>query len=229
MKGTRHEVTARQTLPEPDLNCTRLNPVYRFDVSFHLDERLHEIPNNPEQMQQALDYLQYQLLEPDEVERRVRARLYGLIGVYARILGDFCRAREALMEAIALSKELRDLRLLTLNLLRLAQVYQWQHQYDFSERLIEEAIGYYTNNPSLKAYLDFAYQYAGKCKFEQQQYEQARWYFEQALVIRQRRGNASLLKATQLVLKITRKRLSAMADQAITQACSGLVSNGAIA
>ncbi|MDY6786485.1 MAG: hypothetical protein SW833_28905, partial [Cyanobacteriota bacterium] len=144
MKGKRNRTVTGQTLSEPDLSFTRLNPIYRFDVSFHIDDKLHEIPNNPKQMQQALDYLQVQLLNPDEVDRRVQARLYGLIGVYSRILGDFCQAREALMAAIALSKELKDLRLLALNLLRLAQVYQWQHQYDFSDRLIEKALGYYT-------------------------------------------------------------------------------------
>jgi tetratricopeptide (TPR) repeat protein len=229
MKGTRHKTVARQTLPEPDLSCTRLNPIYRFDVSFHIDEKLHEIPNNPEQMQQALDYLQEQLLNPNAVDERVQARLYGLIGVYARILGDFCQAREALMAAIALSKELKDVRLLALNLLRLAQVYQWQHQYELSDRLIEEALSYYTNNPTLSAYLDFAYQYAGKCKFEQQQYQKAHWYFEQALIIRQRRGNPSLLKATQLVLELTRKRLSAVTEQAIATACSNFTSSGAMA
>jgi tetratricopeptide (TPR) repeat protein len=201
-----------QNIADPGLGCPPLNPVHLFDLSFHINERLHEIPNNPEQMEQALDYLHEQLHENDD-NKVVHARIYGIIGIYARILGDFPRARTALLEAIALSKQLKNLRLLALNLLRLAQVYQWQHQYDLSDRLLDEAFAYYTNDFTLKPYLDFAYQYAGKCKFEQQQYEQAQWYFEQALAIRQRRGNAPLLAATQLVLHITRQQLASAPER----------------
>lgn len=217
-----------QNIADPCLDCTSLNPVHLFDVSFHLDERLHEVPNNPEQMEQALDYLRDQIDE-SEGDCFVQARLYGLIGVYARILGDFPQARSALLEAIALSKQLRNLRLLSLNLLRLAQVYQWQQKYDLSDRLLEEAFGYYTNNATLSAYLDFAYQYAGKCKFEQQQYEQAQWYFEQALKIRASRGHTSLFQATQLVLKITQKRLTAIAKPLVEANSVDLIPTGAIA
>ncbi|MDJ0634958.1 MAG: tetratricopeptide repeat protein [Xenococcaceae cyanobacterium MO_188.B29] len=94
-----------------------------------------------------------------------------------------------------------DQRLKTKSQIRLAHVYQWQQDYRISEKLFTEAIASCQQNPHLKCYLDFAYQHMGKCKFDRQLYEEARYYFEQALSLRLIKGDRSLIDSTRLALE----------------------------
>lgn len=184
-----------------------MGPIYiPFNISYYLDERLREIPQDPAQMKRAIDFLQDQL-ETNKGNTSFQIRCYGLIGVYARLLRDFSLARQALMKAVRLSQELGDERCTALNLLRLAQVYQWQKRYALCDRLFADAFDRFAKNPELKSDLDFAYQYAGKYHFELGNLTQAVRYFQQALTIRQSKGNPALLEATQLALKMSQQQL----------------------
>lgn len=178
-----------------------------FDVSFHFNEQLREIPNSPEQMQRAVDFLQLQL-ENTTNNLRQQLYLYSVIGVYARILGNFQLAYTALTNAIALSEQLNDECLKMINELRLAHLYQWQQRYALSDRLFQELLERCSSNPKLEQYLDLVYQHAGKLKFDQGQYELAQHYFEQALALRWRKGDRRLIKSTQFALKITQKQFA---------------------
>jgi tetratricopeptide (TPR) repeat protein len=179
-----------------------------FDISFQFDEQLHEIPNAPKEVQSAVEFLQQQL---DEVQNNRRQQIYylGLIGVYARILNDFSLSNTALTTAIALSRELNDEVLKTINQLRLAHLYQWQQQYEQSDRLFKKLLIRCINNPALASCLDFVYQHTGKSQFDQQQYTKAQKYFEQALALRLRKGDSTLIASTQFALQMTQKQLAA--------------------
>ncbi|MCX5964881.1 MAG: tetratricopeptide repeat protein [Cyanobacteria bacterium] len=180
-----------------------------FDASYHFDDDLHDIPNNPTEMRQALTFLQSQL-DDDTIDLKYRIQLLGLIGGYARILKDFSIAQQALDSAIDLSELIGDMRLRTANLIRLAHVYQWQQDYRISEELFEAAIASCQQNSDLESYLDFAYQHVGKCKFDQQQYEAAQHYFEQAMSLRISKADQSLIDSTQIAIDaVKRRRVSA--------------------
>jgi tetratricopeptide (TPR) repeat protein len=185
-----------------------------FDVSFHFDERLREIPNAPDEMQRAVDFLLAQVNEA-KINLHQQLYFYGLIGVYARILGDFPLTHNALTTAmpkavrfatIALSEELEDELLKAVNQLRLAHLYQWQQQYTLSDRLFRELLVRCVSNPNLEPYLDFVFQHAGKSKFDQGRYATAQKYFQWALAIRLIKGDPSLIESTQFALKITRRQ-----------------------
>lgn len=88
-----------------------------FDVSYHFNEDLQDVPNNPTEMRQALTFLQSQLNE-DEIETRHRIQLLGLLGGYARMLKDFLAEEQALTSAIELSESLGDKRLKTANMVK---------------------------------------------------------------------------------------------------------------
>jgi tetratricopeptide (TPR) repeat protein len=179
-----------------------------FDVSFHFNEDLHDIPNNPAEMRQALTFLQSQL-KSDAIETKCQIQLLGLIGGYARMLKDFAVGQQSLTLAVELSELIGDRRLRTANLIRLAQVYHWQQNYTIAEALFEEAIAICQRDIYLASYLDFAYQHAGKCKFDRQQYEEARYYFERALSLRNSKGDRSLIDSTQLAIHTVDRRISA--------------------
>jgi tetratricopeptide (TPR) repeat protein len=168
-----------------------------FDVSYHFNKDLQDIPNNPAEMRQAMTFLQAQLTR-DKTVGRHQIKLLGLFGTYARMLKKLVAAKQALTSAIELSELLGDRRLKTANMIRLAHVYQWQQDYVLSEALFEQVITACQEDLDLASYLDFAYQHLGKCKFAQNQYQEARYYFEQALVIRSDKGDRSLIDSTQL-------------------------------
>ncbi|PLZ99070.1 hypothetical protein CEN50_08740 [Fischerella thermalis CCMEE 5268] len=93
-----------------------------FDVSFHFDHNLRDVPNAPAQMQQAVEWLQSQLKDNTNNTRK-QIELLGLIGVYARMLHDFPTAQQALISAIELSESIGSDRYKTINLIRLAHLY----------------------------------------------------------------------------------------------------------
>jgi tetratricopeptide (TPR) repeat protein len=178
-----------------------------FNVSVYFDDDLRDVPNNAVEMRQALIFLQSQLRNDGETNHQIQ--LFGLIGSYARILQDFVVAQQALMLAVELSEQIGDRQLKTANQIRLAHVYQWQQDYKISEALFEEVIENCQHDPSLASYLDFAYQHAGKCKFDQQQYEAAQSYFERALLLRHVKGKHSLVDSTQLAIDTVNHRINA--------------------
>lgn len=177
-----------------------------FDISYHFDENLHDIPNSPVQMQQAIDFLQSKF---DNSYHDVRQQIFlaGLIGGYARMLHNFSTAEQTFATALKLCDLLEDERLKTANLIRLAHLHQWQHQYDLSESLLERVIVKCSSSPQLELYLDFAYQHLGKCKFDRAEYEAAQNYFNKAIKLRLQKGDRQLIYSTQLALDVVKRRV----------------------
>jgi hypothetical protein len=58
-----------------------------FDVSYSFNDDLHDIPNHPDEMRQALTFLQAQL-DDDAIDDDRRIQLLGAIGGYARMLNE---------------------------------------------------------------------------------------------------------------------------------------------
>lgn len=177
-----------------------------FDVSFHFDNHLREVPNSPEDMQWAVKFLQMELATEEDIHQQIY--LYGLLGFYARILCDFSLAQVALTSAISLSETLQDERLKTVNQIRLAHLYQWQQRFEESDRLFQELLERCQNHPELESYLDFIYQHMGKSKFDQGRYSEAEEYFRQALTIRLRKGGRELINSTEFALKIIWQKMN---------------------
>jgi hypothetical protein len=72
-----------------------------FDVSYHFNENLHDVPNSPVQMQQAIKFLQSQFDQNSDYPEQ-QIQLAGLIGSYGRMLQDFSTAEKALTTALEL-------------------------------------------------------------------------------------------------------------------------------
>ena len=178
---------------------------HTFDLSYHYDDDLQDVPNNPGEMRQAIDFWQAQLDQPG-LEIFQRIKLLGRIGGYARTLRDLDRAEQALTTALKLSKAIESRRLAATNSIKLAHVYQWQQRYIESETMFEAAIALCKNNLEAAPYLDFAYQHFGKCKFDQQKYVEALQCFEQALDIRVKKGDPELIASTELAIATTHSR-----------------------
>lgn len=157
-------------------------------------------------MQQALDWLitRISAVELDAVQR---IRYYGLIGVYAHMLHPYETAIHVLQTALIQATQQQHERLVLVNQIRLAHVYQWQGRYDESNALFDQIIQTCETNPRVADYLDFAYQHAGKNASDQAEYAAATRYFEQALALRKAQGNAELVESTELALSLTQQRM----------------------
>lgn len=179
-----------------------------YDVSYHFDANLRDVPNAPNEMQRALEWLQMRLDECPLDATRDRVELGGLLGVYTRTLNQCERAIAALHEALQLCHPLNDSRLEVKLTIRLAHALQWDGQYAEADAHFAQTITRCEADTSLANYLDFALQHAGKSKFDQGDYAVALNFFEQALALRQKRGNVELIESSQLAAYTTRQRLN---------------------
>jgi tetratricopeptide (TPR) repeat protein len=183
-------------------------PDIPFNTTFRYDPQLREVPNARPQMEQAVDWLQTEARGSRSMRRQVL--LYGMIGGYGRILGQMTMAKDVLQNAISLSRVLQDEGLETANTIRLAQVCQWEGHFATADRQFLKMIRRCEESPALTHYLDFAYQQAGKSKFDQQSYAWALEYFEKALLLQGQKGNGAdrgQVAAIQLAIRTTEKRL----------------------
>ncbi len=176
-----------------------------FDISYVFDENLHEHPRNAQDMRKALDWIM-ERLETNSFDPNEHIRMAGLAGSLARILHDFDTARRNLEQALRLARIANEKRSVTANELRMAHLYQWEKQFGTSTTMFDEIIKNCETDVELEAYLDFAYQHAGKNAFDQGHYEQAETFFKKALQIRSQKGNADLIESTELALQAVRKR-----------------------
>ncbi|MEM9923789.1 MAG: tetratricopeptide repeat protein [Cyanobacteria bacterium P01_D01_bin.50] len=174
-----------------------------FDTSTHFDDNLRDVANSPDE--QAINFLNSQLNNNLDVSQKLQ--IIGLIGVYSRILCDFGTAHIFLSEAIILSQQCDDKKSQLSNQIRLAHLYQWERNYAASDEIFSDAISICDNHPQLKSYLDFAYQHAGKNKFDQGKYIDAEDFFQKALQLRLVKNNQELIESTQLALQTVRQRL----------------------
>lgn len=186
-----------------------------FNINYQFDENLREVPENPDDMHAAIDYLETRLIE-DSQDDYERMRLSGIVGALYRILGNYSMAEEHINSAIASSNNLRDRHAQLMNLIRLATVYHWRGDYDLADRIYTQVImacevNYEVQNPiirnHLKNDLDAAYYNYAKCKFDQSDYESALHLFEKALAIREEKGEVSLIMETERAIQTTRKKL----------------------
>jgi tetratricopeptide (TPR) repeat protein len=183
-------------------------PEIPFNTTFRFDQQLHEVPNSRRQMEQAIDWLQAEARTSRDVRQRVL--LYGMIGSYGRMVGQLSMAKDVLQNAISLSQGSNYQGLETVNIIRLAAVHQWEGQFATADRQLLKMIRRCEEQPDLGHYLDFAYQHAGKSKFDQASYAWALECFEKALGLQGQKGNGAdraQVAAIQLAIQTTQKRL----------------------
>lgn len=177
-----------------------------FNMEYHFDEHLHDVPDSSLEMTQGVRFLKQQLAtrhanDPD------RLSILGLLGVYARMLGDLDAAEHYLTEAVALAAESDARRAQTANRVRLAHVHQWQGDFERADELYEDIIRECESSADLDGYLDFACQHYGKSLFDQGRYAEAQALFQRALDLRAQSGNEDLVESTRLAMQAVRARL----------------------
>ena len=127
--------------------------------------------------------------------------IYGSIGNLNRIIGNTTSAIECLEYAVSLSEENKKIA----NIIRLGEALKYDGQHELALKKFEQAINMCTLDLNYTTLLDFAYQHKGKCLLELGQPIMALDNFQQALLLRQVKGDSSLIESTQKAVKYTKQ------------------------
>ncbi len=93
------------------------------------------------------------------------------------------------------------------NLIRLAEAFRYWGDLDRTEALFRDALERCVA-PDLASYADFVLQHLGKCRLDRGDPAEAVTCFECALVLRCAKGDRSLIRSTQQVLRLARIQVS---------------------
>ena len=158
----------------------------KYNLNYLFDEELHEVPENPSDMELYIHDRKTALATIQNPIERVKT--LGEIGVYLRILCSLGEAADYLLKALEIiDRHNLDFTLTVTMKIRLAHVYQWQKRFDLSNPMFDELLGL-AKSQDLGTVNDFIWQHAGKNYFDQMKWADARVAFERALKIRVARG-----------------------------------------
>lgn len=130
-----------------------------------------------------------------------RLKLLGQLGDEARTLNQLEASLDYLQQALQLAEDQGDARSIVANRIRLGTTLQYLDRYSEAGNHFEQALRA-TLEPDLADYRDFALQHTGKLLAEQGHYTDARHCFEQALQLRQRKGDAELITSSEDALEL---------------------------
>ncbi len=168
------------------------------DLRFDIDPvTLRELVPDHAALHEILAAIQQALDDTADDERTERCRLYGQRCVLLRLLGDLAGALTA--GRLSLRYSGQDLALITVAGIRLAQVHQWKGEYRAADAMFAQAL-----EGAPDGYRSFAYQHAGKSKYEQGDADTAIRYFETAVRLRSS-GPADLRASAELALEAARR------------------------
>jgi tetratricopeptide (TPR) repeat protein len=177
-----------------------------YNVQYTFDANLREQPFDAQAMANGVAWLARRIASSG-ADRHALARLKGMHGVYCRILGMLDEALLSLEQAVVMAESVLDARLVFINQLRLAHVYQWQGRFDLSTPMFEALLQRAESDRHLGLLLDFALQHAGKNAFDQGKYAEALSHFAGALALRRLKNDARLLASTETAIAAARQRM----------------------
>lgn len=176
-----------------------------FNVGFHFDEHLREVPDDPDEMSKAISFLLRARKRGEDIELM---QIDGWLSVFCRILGDLDQARAFANEAVTIADDLGDDLASVQNRIRLANVLQWEGEFALADAHYESLVMQCRSQDGARRYLDFALQHYGKSLYDQERYREAADLFRQALEIRLAAGNEGLIASSRLALATAEQRIS---------------------
>jgi tetratricopeptide (TPR) repeat protein len=156
----------------------------------------------------AAQHVQQLLLKLEsELDPLKSASIHGEIGNFQRGLGLLDSAVEHLLAALLLVETRQEARRQeVVYSIRLAHVYHWQAEWEKARVLFDDLLTR-TAAAEFLDLRDFVLQHRGKMFFDQQSYAEALRDFEDALVLRNKKGDAELIASTMQVQAATRRRM----------------------
>jgi len=190
------------------------NQVTLETIAYQIDSDLREVPDD---LQTTLAYIEnLETSAAREQDHYEQMKLYSELSFYCRIVMQLDEAERYAYSAIALAHDLLDKRTRLVNLIHLAQIYQWSDAYIACDRILEQVIDACEasqdasrperHNP-FSDYLPLTYFSLGRSKFDQGDFAVASDLFQAALDVSEESDD---LDVYQYALEIAQLRLTGL-------------------
>ncbi|MFA9445132.1 hypothetical protein [Egicoccus sp. AB-alg6-2] len=176
-----------------------------FDVSYSMPSGGRAVPHAPQQMRQAVAWLERQAASEEDPPTRVR--LLARAGGYAGILRDLDRAEALLLQAIRLADEVGEKRQSLVARIRLADVAALRGEPHEAVAQLERLLDARRVECEQHGLIDFVHQHLGKALLEAGDPRRAVDHLESARVLREISGDRELLDSTIAALEAAKQRL----------------------
>ena len=123
------------------------------------------------------------------------------LGALARLQENYADSQKHFQMAIDESIQLRLPAFEIANRIRLGLTYHYANYFALAEACFRQALAACRCIPEASSYTDFALQHLGKLCVEQNRFTEARICFEEALVLREAKGDHDLIASTQQALQ----------------------------
>ncbi|WP_245849971.1 tetratricopeptide repeat protein [Shouchella clausii] len=177
-----------------------------FNLDFYFDENLREVPLSKAEMMKGIEFLKKQIPIFQNDKNEI-AKIYGLMGVYLRIVKELEESKKYLRLAIQTYESTSNDNSLFVNKLRLAHTYQWQKDFHTSNQMFKKLMEEAEICDERRGILDFVYQHYAKNLFDQENYDLAISYFHKALNLRIQKGQKDLIESTEYAIHICKGKL----------------------
>ncbi|WP_127718241.1 tetratricopeptide repeat protein [Halobacteriovorax sp. HLS] len=186
----------------------------KFNLNYLFNSSLREVPDDVQGMK---NYISRQVNGLEKIlEPIARVKVLGEIGSYSRMLENLNQAEEFLNEAMALiDKHDLGIKYWVQNGIRLAHIYQWQGRYDIAEEMFYDLEEMCELKREVSDYLHFVIQHIGKFNFQICSFEVALECFEEALAIREKLGDQSLIDSSKYAIAMTKVAIEEEEDNLI--------------
>ncbi|MBM0066466.1 tetratricopeptide repeat protein [Alkalicoccobacillus gibsonii] len=181
-----------QTLQD---EVTALQSFIRFDENHFMRERCSDPQRLEDVIQTGEECLRS--LDSGEKSENVRDIVYGIVGNLYRINNQPAQAIELLERCVTRATEMNDFKRKAISFIRLAEAFKYADMHDLALETFDQAEEI-CHAHSLENILEFVLQHKGKCLAEMGKLTEARASLDEALEIRIRKQDPSLIESTKL-------------------------------
>ena len=163
-----------------------------------IDLKLREIPLDIDGMNAGIAEINgFVAAEENEV---AKAGWMSRLGYYQNLTGDYDEAQTSLQNALNIFRKHRSPKQIIASKLRMAQVYQYRGNLEMALAIIDSLEEELEDEDA--EYLDFILQHKGKILFDMKDYDLALHCLNDALLIREKKADRSLIDSTLHAIKV---------------------------
>ncbi len=163
-----------------------------------IDHKLREIPSDIDSMNAGIAEInEYILTEENEL---VKAGWISRLSYYQNLIGEYDEAQTNLQNALNIFRKHRSAKQIIASKLRMAQVFQYRGNLEMALAIVDSLEEELEDEDA--EYLDFILQHKGKILFDMKEYDLALHCLNDALLIREEKGDRSLIDSTLHAIKV---------------------------
>jgi tetratricopeptide (TPR) repeat protein len=165
----------------------------------YFDSNLRERAENPTEVHEHITFLRNRV--PQILDQLERAKVFGEIGHWYKVLGNWDEAIENFQQALATCPYERLTAVLEM---RIADTLRLKGEFEEAFKRFNQLKEESKDWEELE---DFYHQHLGKLYFDQQKYKEALECFQSAWVLREKKKNPELIQSTEIAIAETLKRI----------------------